>query len=178
MRTVVDLLRTSLADLRGSLASGVHALLDAAFPDTARGEGAYHVEHGTPTFILICHESEHVVGHLAVYEREVGMGEEALRIGMIGGVTIAPDYRGRGHSRTLLAQAHEHLRGEAIPFSILFAYAPRVYESSGYKLMQNETRFLDHDGAWKTLVYRGSMYAELLERRWPNQRLDLRGRVV
>jgi len=44
--------------------------------------------------------------------------------------------------------------------------------------MRNETRFLDVDGAWKTFVYRGSMYAELAERPWPNGILDLAGRVV
>jgi|SRR4029453_12529192 hypothetical protein len=47
----------------------------------------------------------------------------------------------------------------SIPFSILFAFEPRVYVSSGYKLMRNHTRFIDADGHWKTLVYHGSMYA-------------------
>ena len=44
--------------------------------------------------------------------------------------------------------------------------------------MANTTRFLDSDGAWKTLVYRGGMYAELGDRRWPNLPIDLRGRAV
>ncbi len=44
--------------------------------------------------------------------------------------------------------------------------------------MQNATRFLDVDGTWKTLVYRGGMYAELMGRSWPNQIVDLRGPVV
>ena len=44
--------------------------------------------------------------------------------------------------------------------------------------MQNETHFLDADGVWKSFVYRGSMYAELAERRWPNRMLDLAGGVV
>jgi hypothetical protein len=30
----------------------------------------------------------------------------------------------------------------------------------------------------KTFIYRGSMYAELSGRPWPNQMLDLRGRTV
>ena len=97
---------------------------------------------------------------------------------MVGGVAIAPDYRRRGHSRALVRHAHAYLHAQAIPFSILFAYEPSVYASSGYKLMQNETHFLDIDGTWKTLVFRGSMYVELSGRPWPNQLLDLRGRVV
>jgi hypothetical protein len=44
--------------------------------------------------------------------------------------------------------------------------------------MQNETHFLDVDGAWKTLVYRVSMYAELARRPWPNRVLELAGAVV
>ena len=96
---------------------------------------------------------------------------------MIGGVAVAPDCRRRGHSRALVGQAHEYLKRQSIPFSILFAYGPR-YESSGYRLMQNATHFLDADGAWKTFVFRGSMFAELSGRLWPNQMLDLRGRVV
>lgn len=113
-----------------------------------------------------------------VSTREVGIGEESLRIGMLGGIAVASDRRRRGHGRTLVQHAHKHLRERHIPFSILFAYQPRIYESCGYKLMQNETCFIGTDGTPGTLVYRGSMYAELSHRRWPNQRLDLRGRAV
>lgn len=45
-------------------------------------------------------------------------------------------------------------------------------------MLMNETRFIESNGAPRTLVYRGSMYAELSHRRWPNQLLDLRGRTV
>ncbi len=174
----MELVQTSLADLSGNLARGAHALLEAAFPDRAPGERDYYSVRGPPALVLILREGAQVIGHLATYQREVGIGDETLRIGMIGGVAIAPDYRRRGHGRGLVGKAHEYLKAESIPFSILFAYEPRVYESSGYKLMQNETRFLDIDGGWKTFVYRGGMYCELLERRWPNQTLDLCGGVV
>jgi hypothetical protein len=53
-----------------------------------------------------------------------------------------------------------------------------VYASSGYKLMENATRFIDIDCTVKTLVYCGGMYAELSRRRWPNQMLELCGRTV
>lgn len=174
----MELVRTTLADLSGSLASGVRALLEDAFPDRAPGEKDYYSEHGAPALILVLRESEDVIGHLATYQREVQIGDETLEVGMIGGVAIASDYRRRGHSRALIGQAHAYLMKASIPFSILFAYEPRVYQSSGYKLMQNETHFLDMDGAWRTFVFRGSMYAELSGRHWPNRSLDLRGRVV
>jgi hypothetical protein len=44
--------------------------------------------------------------------------------------------------------------------------------------MQNEMHFLDTDGAWKIFVYRGSMYAELAQRPWPNRAFELAGGVV
>ncbi len=65
-----------------------------------------------------------------------------------------------------------------LPFSVLFAFDPARYRSSGYRLMTNETRFLDSDGRWKQLVYRGGMFAELGSRKWPNRMLDLRGRAL
>jgi predicted acetyltransferase len=83
-----------------------------------------------------------------------------------------------GFCRSLVHGAHEYLRAASIPFSILFAFEPRVYASSGYKLMQNTTRFRDMDGKWKTLVYRGSMYAGLSGRPWPSLPIDLCGPVV
>ena len=118
------------------------------------------------------------MGHLAVHQHQVKMGDEVLTIGMIGAVAVAPDHRRRGHCRLLLRRAHDDLRARLIPFSILFAFEPRVYLSSGYRLLQNETHFLDADGAWKAFVYRGSMYAELAERPWPNRMLELAGGVV
>ena len=94
---------------------------------------------------------------------------------MIGGVAIAAAERGHGHMRTLLAEIHRQFTAEALPFSLLFAFVPAVYRSSGYREMTNTTRFLDHDGAWQTLVFRGGMVAELGDRRLP---IDLRGPSV
>ena len=86
-----------------------------------------------------------------------------------------PAERGRGHVRILMAEIHRHFTAEALPFSLLFAFVPAVYRSSGYREMTNTTRFLDHDGAWKDLVFRGGMVAELGSRRWPDLPIDLRG---
>jgi predicted acetyltransferase len=97
------------------------------------------------------------VGHLAIYERDIKIGKEALRVGLLGEIAIAADRRGAGLARRLVREAHEDLRARSIPFSILFAFEPCLYVSSGYKLMQNHTRFIDADGHWKTLVYHGSM---------------------
>ena len=103
---------------------------------------------------------------------------ESLQAGLLGEIAIAADRRRAGLARDLVREAHEHLQARAIPFSILFAYEPRVYQSSGYRMMRNQMRFLDPDGQWKTFVYRGSMYAELSGRPWPDQLVDLCGPAV
>jgi predicted acetyltransferase len=165
-------------ELSGDLASRIHALLSDAWPEDAPNEGDYYRTHGAPTAVVIIREAVNVIAHLAVYQREVAIANETLDLGILGGIVVAPDHRRNGHSRALVRRAHEWLQGRRIPFSILFTHEPRLYTSSGYRLMQNPTRFTDSDGKIKTKFHVGGMYAELSERRWTNQTLDLRGRVV
>jgi len=165
-------------ELLGDLASGVYRLLRDAFPDAGPTEGDYYRALGTPDIAMILRDGSQAFGHLGLYTRDVEIGNETLKIGMLGGIVVAPDRRRNGHSRVLIRHAHEYLKERHIPFSILFAYEPQIYEGSGYQLMQNATHFIEPDGTPKTLIYRGSMYAELSQRRWPNQFLNLRGRTV
>jgi predicted acetyltransferase len=165
-------------DLIGELSSQIHALLSGAWPEDAPNEGDYYRTYGAPTAVLVIRSATDVLAHLAIYQRQVDIGEETLEIGMLGGIVVATEHRRKGYSRTLVQHAHEWLKGRYIPFSILFTHEPRLYTSSGYQLMQNATRFVDIDGTLKTLLYTGGMYAELSQRRWPDQMLDLRGRVV
>jgi len=174
----MEIIETRRAGLSGDLASGVQELLREAFPDSSSVQSDYYAFTGAPAIIIMLREGRDVVGHLAAYRREVEIGCEPLEIGMVGGVAIAPNHRGRGHSRALVQRAHAYLKKRSIAFSILFAHEPRVYASSGYKLMRNETHFLDSDRDWKTFIYRGSMYAELSQRPWPNQIVNLRGPIV
>ena len=175
---MIKLFKVRPDELFGELASGVHRLLRDAFPDNGPDESDYYRALGAPEVAIVLCDGARVFGHLGLYTRLVTVGDETLEIGMLGGIAVAPDRRRVGYSRDLIRRAHEHLTERHIPFSILFAYEPRIYEGNGYKLMQNATRFLEPDGTPKILVYRGSMYAELSQRRWPNQTLDLRGRTV
>jgi predicted N-acetyltransferase YhbS len=176
---MIELLEVRPGDLGGGgLASGVLVLLRDAFPEDGPSEGDYYRAVGEPEVAMLLRDGPLVFGHLGLYTREVKIGNEDFEIGMLGGIAVAPDRRRTGYSRVLVRHAHEHLEKRHIPFSILFAYEPRIYEGSGYKLMQNATHFIEPDGTPRTLIYRGSMYAELLDTRWPNQLLDLRGHTV
>jgi predicted N-acetyltransferase YhbS len=176
---MLELIKMSRIEDGSELAAEVDALLNDAFPEGAPNErSAYYSRHGVPTTSMLLSDGGRTVGHLVIYERDIKIGEEALRVGLLGEIAITADRRGGGLARRLVRQAHEHLRARSIPFAILFAFEPRVYVSSGYKLMQNQTRFIDTDGHCKTLVYHGGMYAELLGRPWPNQSIDLCGTAV
>ncbi len=157
----------------------VRGLLNDAYPEGAPDELAqYYACHGHPDATLLVQADRRIVGHLAIYERRIKIGGEEVMAGLVGEVAVAADHRGRGHARALVERAHVHLRQRSIPFSILFAFEPSVYASSGYKLVQNEMRFLDKSGASQTGVLPSSMVAELLGRRWPDLPVDLCGRPV
>jgi predicted acetyltransferase len=176
---MIELIRTGHIEASAEYAADVRTLLNDAFPDGAPDElDGYYSRHGLPTATLLLRDGRRVVGHLAIYERQIKMDNEILQAGLLGEIAVAADRRRAGLARDLVREAHAHLQARSIPFSILFAYEPRVYESSGYRLMRNEMRFVDTDGQWKTFVYRGSMYAELLGRPWPDQLVDLCGPAV
>jgi predicted N-acetyltransferase YhbS len=176
---MIQLTKTGPVDEHCELAADVRMLLNAAYPDGAPNElDDYYSKHGFPTTTILLSENRRALGHLAIFERQIRIGDESEQVGLIGEVAVAVDSRGSGLARRLVRHAHEHLRGRSIPYAILFAFEPRVYASSGYSLMQNETRFLDPDGQWKSCVLRGSMVAELLEKRWPNRPIDLCGPAV
>lgn len=165
-------------DLDGDLGPPVYRLLRDAFPGDGLNAGDYYRAVSVPDTILILRDADEVFAHLGIYLRTVAMGDATEEIGMLGGIAVAPARRRAGHARRLIDTAHAALRQRGVAFSVLFAFEPRLYASSGYRLMQNETRFIEPDGTPRTLVYRGSMFAELGARKWPSLLLDLRGKTV
>ena len=111
---MAEVLELSPADLAGDLLLRTHTLLSNAFPEDAPNEGDYYRTHGEPTAVLVLCEAPHVLGHLAPYLRQVRIGDEALEIGMLGGIVVAPEHRGRGCSRALVRHAHNRLRQVAL----------------------------------------------------------------
>ena len=173
---MMDIIRTDGDAVHGVVAANLKALLQDAF---GRPQEPSQVDMPRAAFrLLVMDERQNVMGHLAAFERDVAIGDHIYSIGMLGSVAVAPDHRRQGLCKKLVATAHKCFGEHRLPYSILFACNPDVYRSSGYHLMKNEMFFLDEDGHWKTFVFRGSMYCELDNRRWPNQRIDLKGPVV
>ena len=72
---------TSRDALTGDMEAMIQALLTEAFPDGSSTSGDYYGLHGTRDRILIARETHRVVGHLAVYRRQVKIGGEDCEIG-------------------------------------------------------------------------------------------------
>src|SRR5215813_13059195 len=104
----MDLIETTRAGLTGPLEARVQRLLGETFFNDATVD--YYAHLGVPEIILALRDGEEVAGHLALYRREVGILDRDIEVGMIGGVAIAPAYRGRGHCRTLMQHGHAWLR--------------------------------------------------------------------
>jgi len=148
-------------------------LLDDAFPDMA---GDYYGST-IPDAVFLETRGKDVLGHLALFKRDVLLDGQSDRIGLLGGIAVASGWQGRGLAKALIAAAHDQLRHDGIAFSILFAFEPDRYRSSGYQLMLNETRFLEA-GQTRQFVYRGGMVAALGDQPWTCRLLDLQGPVV
>ena len=176
---MTDLILISHVRVGDPYEADVRALLNEAYPEGAPDElGLYYGKHGPPDATVLLRLAQRIVGHLSIYESRIKVGSDEVMAGLVGEVAVAVDQRGWGHVRALMGRANQHLRERSIPFSILFAFEPPVYMSSGYRSMTNEMLFLDKDRTWKTLVYRGGMVAELLGRPWPDGPVDLCGETV
>jgi predicted acetyltransferase len=175
---MLGLVQIDPTEVRGELAAGITALLRTAYPHDSYTAEGYYRAYGRPAIVMALRNAKEVAAHAVVYERCVRIGDAPVAIGMLGGVAVAPAHRRGGLCKRLVGCAHDYLRARGAVFSVLFAYEPAVYLSSGYRLMLNETRFLDSDGQWKQFVYRGGMYIALQDEPWPNELVDLCGRAV
>ncbi|WP_166845378.1 GNAT family N-acetyltransferase [Isoptericola sp. BMS4] len=59
-------------------------------------------------------------------------GSRVLRAGCVANVAVAPEARGRGLVRRLLAATHDRMSAAGVDVSLLFTGTPGVYGSSGY----------------------------------------------
>nr|WP_295891637.1 GNAT family N-acetyltransferase [uncultured Devosia sp.] len=161
----------TLADLPDR--KSVQLLLDEAFPDMA---GNY-CGSTIPDAIFVERRAADILGHAAVFKRNVLLDGRPDRIGLLGGIAVATAWQGQGLAKALIAAAHDQLRRDGIAFAILFAFEPDRYLSSGYSPMTNQTRFLQA-GRHRQFVYRGAMVAALGDEPWTCRLLDLQGPVA
>lgn len=130
------------------------------------------------TIFLAVDSNQQIVGHLATYLREIEVGAHPLTIGMIGSVATKIAFRQQGIAKLLVEHAHRDFLFQNIIYSILFAYVPNYYISSGYRLLEDKIHYLDYEMGWRYLVFPGSMVCELSGKEWPAGIIDLKGADV
>lgn len=87
------------------------------------------------------------IANVSLHDKAVSVAGREIRIGGVAEVCVHPGHRGRGWVRALLADVHAWLRGEQVPFAVLFG-SPDVYGSSGYRLVPNLLVRDDTTGEW------------------------------
>jgi predicted acetyltransferase len=124
---------------------------------------------------LLRDESGRLLGHLAVHDKLVGVGEADLRVGGMAEMCVHESQRGLGRAKELLSQAHRGLQQQGVAFSLLFG-EPELYTSSGYlPLLAPVRRFVPAEQAFETGPLRVALHRPLTDRPWPEGPIDLRG---
>ncbi len=92
------------------------------------------------------------------YEREMSQGKHNFKAGIVGGIAVDAKYRGQGLGKVIIESIDSHLLSIGVVHSFLFAYEPKVYQSSGYYELSVPIRYFDkQQKKWNQFVYRGGM---------------------
>lgn len=113
----------------------LYALWDRAF-DAPLMVPVYETDDGrlARTHVAVDPEDGRVVGSVYWTPRELGGPDRGtLRAGGVANVATAPEARGRGLVRTLIARAVEQMDHDGADVALLFTGTPDVYRSSGFK---------------------------------------------
>ena len=96
------------------------------------------VVESDPEFSLDLNRVLEVDGRLAarigIYDRRMFLNGKLLRVGAIGGVCTAPEFRGRGCARDLLEDCTNYMRAHDFDVSLLFG-EPAIYGKSGWQTL-------------------------------------------
>lgn len=87
-----------------------------------------------PERIVAAYDGSRAVGTVAVYDYHQFFGGRAVPCGGVAGVTIAPDQRGRGLARRLMAEATTRMRDDGLVISSLFPTSASLYRSLGWEV--------------------------------------------
>lgn len=107
----------SWSDVSEQILEQAIALQNSAFEDM-KGN-FYQVD--IPYKLVLAIDDNQVIGHVAVYLRNVYLDSFPETIGILSCVVVAHKYRGKGVAASLIKRAHAILKEYFVNFSILFA---------------------------------------------------------
>lgn len=107
----------SWSDVSEQILQQAIALQNSAFEDM-KGN-FYQVD--IPYKLVLAIDDNQVIGHVAVYLRDVYLDSFPETIGILSCVVVTHKYRGKGVAASLIKRAHAILKEHSVNFSILFA---------------------------------------------------------
>ncbi|MFF1413932.1 GNAT family N-acetyltransferase [Streptomyces sp. NPDC058289] len=83
---------------------------------------------------------DRLLAHAGLLRLPVAIGAAETEVVGVGGVAVAPDVRGRGLARLILATALDHARTMGPRYALLFCRPPLValYERLGWRLLDED----------------------------------------
>ncbi|MFJ8079022.1 GNAT family N-acetyltransferase [Streptomyces sp. NPDC096205] len=109
-----------------------------------------------------------LVAHAGLLRLSLTVGDTRTEAMGVGGVAVAPDVRGRGLARRVVAAALAHARTQGPPYALLFCRTPLVpfYAHLGWHPVQAPVHVEQHDGP--VLMPLNTMWTPLRdEADWP-----------
>ncbi|PSU73517.1 GNAT family N-acetyltransferase [Photobacterium phosphoreum] len=92
------------------------------------------------------------------YDREMYQNQKCFKGGIVGGIAVSSECRGQGLGKAVLAAIDRHLLSLRVDCSFLFAYEPKVYQSSGYHALSAPIYYFDkQQSKWNQFIYQGGM---------------------
>lgn len=102
----------------------------------------------------VAFEEEKVVGIAYVYKRLTDYDGEDFYIGGIGGLAIAPEYRGKGYARKLVEVGLQKSYEIGVDVACLFTKRTetvhKLYEKFGYAYLNRDVYYIDSLGKERT----------------------------
>lgn len=162
------------SDVNQDLNNRLIQILSVCFPDQhVFTKQRYYKE--LPNYRWIIENKSEIIAHAALHKKEIITESNKIIIGGIAEVCVHPEYRGNGLVKLLLTHAHDFSIKEGFMFTMLFGDA-KVYSSSGYKVIENKIKYLDHiTKLWKVENISDVMVKELATYMWPKGIIDLQG---
>lgn len=136
------------ADLEPETLAVVRALLENVFEGDFSEDDWGHTLGGVHA---LAWEGADLVGHAAVVQRWLLIGDRPVRAGYVEGVAVRADRRRRGHGRAVMAATEQVVR-RAYEVGALSATdeAMELYETLGWQLWRGSSWALTLDGRVRT----------------------------
>ena len=127
----------SESQINNSLDVAIKQILCICFPEEKDILSKINYWHSVPAWRVILKEDQELIGHVAIVDRTIRIGQSLARVAGGQGVSLLPEYRGKGLcDRMFEAVAAEALR-QGFDFGMLFCYpaVETVYRRYDYRIL-------------------------------------------